>query len=146
MGQGGGTSKGFAGLIHKGPFSLMVIWARRSKCPYSKCPALHWTAARVPWFCSLWQNSNRLDQVSLHDNLRVAFQRSKNNSFKFLQAPRTHTPQSSKVPFSTFHWSTQVTRPAQCQGVEKQTPLLDRSCEIPWTCFQSTISHTSSLH
>lgn len=64
-----------------------IIWARRSKCPHSAVPWVIILSVGALWFCSMWQNSNRLEQISIQDSLRVESQWSKSSSFKILSGP-----------------------------------------------------------
>lgn len=132
-----------SGLIHKSAFNLKIIWAGRSKCLHYTVQQLMLLSAGAPWFCSMWQNSNRLEQVSLQDSLRVEFQWSKDSHFKIFSGPMLQKAQNLSSP--TFCWSTQVTRPHRFM-VQSKTSLLDEGCEILSSSIQSTIPHTTSLH
>lgn len=73
-----GTSNGFAwahSLDKEVQMSLLL------------CPVSMGLSVKAPQFYSMWQNSNRLDQVSLHDSLRVAFHRSKSSNFRISEGP-----------------------------------------------------------
>lgn len=87
-----------------------IIWARRFKYPHSTVPWVILLSVGALGFCFMWQNSNRLEQVSIQDSLRVESQWSKSSSFKILSGPLLKKVQN--VSSSTFFWSTQITRPA----------------------------------